>query len=76
VCLAPAAVQQARRPGRRVAVLEALHLPDAQAQGRGRLLVGDALIAQGFQDAGAWGFLPSHDNQVHEGMTFSLSSNP
>ena len=72
--LAAAAVHQARRPGGLVAALEALHLPDAQSQGRGRLLVGDALIAQRFQDAGPWGFLPSHDDQVHEGMTFSLST--
>ena len=71
--LTPAAVDQAGGPGRAVAGLGALHLPDGQAQGRGRLAIGDAVVAQGLEDAGPGSFLPTHGDGVHEGMTFSLT---
>src|SRR5207247_1878988 len=72
--LPPAAVHEAQGPGLAVARLEALDLAHTQVQRLRGLLVGDAGVAQGFEDAGARAFLPTHGDGVHEGMTFSLNS--
>jgi hypothetical protein len=71
--LAPAPVDQAGRTGRPIAGLEPLHLPHGQVQGGGGFPVGEAFVAQGFENAGARRFLPTHGEGVHEGMTFSLT---